>query len=150
RGPQVAQLSALAGCRIAVRSQDQLPAADTDIYVADTLGELGLFYRLSPFVFVGGSLVNHGGQNPIEPIKLGAAVVHGPHVANFADVYRALDEAGGARLAADGEALVKHMGGWLDNRDAHQRASVAGRAVVDRLGGALEKTMAALEPYLMQ
>ena len=69
---------------------------------------------------------------------------------NFADIYRALDEAGGAKLAADGEALVKQLGGWLDDRDARQRAGVAGRAVIDRLGGALDKTMAALEPYLLQ
>ncbi|MDQ8726807.1 3-deoxy-D-manno-octulosonic acid transferase [Bradyrhizobium sp. LHD-71] len=150
RGPQVAQLTEAAGLRVAVRSRGELPSPDADIYLADTLGELGLFYRLSPIVFVGGSLVNHGGQNPIEPIKLGAAVLHGPHVANFADIYRALDEAGGARLAADREALVKQMGGWLDDGGARQRASVAGRAVVDRLGGALDKTMAALEPYLLQ
>ncbi len=114
------------------------------------LGELGLFYRLSPIVFVGGSLVHHGGQNPIEAIKLGAAVLHGPHVGNFDDIYRALDGAGGARLAGDGEALVKLMGGWLDDRQAQQRASAAGHAVVERLGGALDKTMAALEPYLLQ
>jgi 3-deoxy-D-manno-octulosonic-acid transferase len=150
RGPQVAQLTETSGFRPAVRSRDQLPSVETEVYVADTLGELGLFYRLSPLVFVGGSLVNHGGQNPIEPIKLGAAVVHGPHVGNFADIYRALDEAGGAKLAVDGEALVKQLGGWLDDRDARQRASVAGRAVIDRLGGALDKTMAALEPYLLQ
>jgi 3-deoxy-D-manno-octulosonic-acid transferase len=150
RGPQVAQLTEAGGFRVAVRSRDQLPAAETEVYVADTLGELGLFYRLSPLVFVGGSLVNHGGQNPIEPIKLEAAVVHGPHVGNFADIYRALDEAGGAKLAADGDGLVKQLGGWLEDRDARQRATVAGRAVVDRLGGALDKTMAALEPYLLQ
>ncbi len=150
RGRQVAQLTGPSSLRVAVRSKDQLPSPETDIYVADTLGELGLFYRLSPIVFVGGSLVNHGGQNPIEPIKLGAAVLHGPHVGNFAEIYRALDEAGGARLAGDGEALVKQVGGWLDNRDARQRAAVSGRAVVDRLGGALDRTMAALEPYLLQ
>jgi 3-deoxy-D-manno-octulosonic-acid transferase len=150
RGLQVAHLTASSGLRVAVRSQDQPPTRDSQIYVADTLGELGLFYRLAPVVFVGGSLVKHGGQNPIEPIKLGAAVLHGPHVGNFADVYRALDEAGGARLAPDGEALVKLMGGWLHDRGARQRASTAGRAVVDRLGGALDRTMAALEPYLLQ
>jgi 3-deoxy-D-manno-octulosonic-acid transferase len=150
RGQQVAQLTGTSSLRVAMRSRDQLPLPETDIYVADTLGELGLFYRLSPIVFVGGSLVNHGGQNPIEPIKLGAAVLHGPHVGNFAEIYRALDEAGGARLAGDGEALVKQVGGWLDNRDARQRAAVSGRAVVDRLGGALDRTMAALEPYLLQ
>ena len=82
-----------------MRSHEELPTATTEIYVADTLGELGLFYRLAPIVFMGGSLVEHGGQNPIEAIKLGAAVVHGPHVGNFADVYDALDDAGGARLA---------------------------------------------------
>ncbi len=136
--------------RVAQRSKDRLPSPETDIYVADTLGELGLFYRLSPIVFVGGSLVNHGGQNPIEAIKLGAAVLHGPHVGNFGDIYRALDGSGGARLVGDGEALVKQMGGWLDDRQAQQRASAAGRAAVDRLGGALDKTMAALEPYLLQ
>ena len=79
-----------------LRSHDQLPRPSTDIYVADTLGELGLIYRLAPIVFVGGSLVSHGGQNPIEAIKLGAAVLHGPHVANFAEIYAALDAAGGA------------------------------------------------------
>ncbi len=150
RGQQVAQLTGPLSLRVAVRSKDQLPSPETDIYVADTMGELGLFYRLSPIVFVGGSLVNHGGQNPIEPIKLGAAVLHGPHVGNFAEIYRALDEAGGARLAGDGEALAKQVGGWLDNRDARQRAAVSGRAVVGRLGGALDRTMTALEPYLLQ
>jgi 3-deoxy-D-manno-octulosonic-acid transferase len=150
RGAQVAQLTEASSLRTAVRSKGQLPQADTDVYVADTLGELGLFYRLAPIVFVGGSLVSHGGQNPIEPIKLGAAVLHGPHVGNFADVYRALDDAGGARLAADGEALVKLTGGWLDDDGARQRASAAGAVVVDRLGGALDRTMAALEPYLLQ
>lgn len=150
RGRSVAQLADGSGLRLALRSQKQLPSRETDIYVADTMGELGLFYRLAPIVFVGGSLVSHGGQNPIEPIKLGAAVLHGPHVGNFADIYRELDEAGGARLVADGEALVKQMGGWLDDAAARQRASAAGRAVVERLGGALDKTMAALEPYLLQ
>lgn len=150
RGAQVAQLAEASSLRVAVRSMNRLPSRETDIYVADTLGELGLFYRLSPIVFVGGSLVGHGGQNPIEPIKLGAAVLHGPHVDNFADIYRALDEAGGARLATDGDALARLMGGWLEDAGARQRAGAAGRTVVDRLGGALERTMAALEPYLLQ
>ena len=150
RGANLAQIVNAHGLRVTLRSKDRLPSQETDIYVADTLGELGLFYRLSPIVFVGGSLVNHGGQNPIEAIKLGAAVLHGPHVGNFDDIYRALDGAGGARLAGDGEALVKLMGGWLDDRQAQQRASAAGHVVVERLGGALDKTMAALEPYLLQ
>jgi 3-deoxy-D-manno-octulosonic-acid transferase len=150
RGAQVAQATQAMGLRGAVRSQGELPSPETDVYVADTLGELGLFYRLSPVVFVGGSLVNHGGQNPIEPIKLGASVLHGPHVTNFTDVYRALDEAGGAQLVQSGETLVKQIGRWLEDKEARRRAGVSGRVVVEKLGGALERTLTALEPYLLQ
>ena len=90
------------------------------------MGELGLFYRLAPIVFMGGSLVEHGGQNPIEAIKLGASIVHGPHVFNFADVYEALDSAGGARRADTQEMLVNQIGQLLDDpraRDALLTAS---------------------------
>src|SRR5215831_16603388 len=87
RGPGILESAHAAGLKAALRSRRELPRADTDIYVADTLGELGLIYRLAPIVFVGGSLASHGGQNPIEPIKLGAAVLHGPNVWNFAEIY---------------------------------------------------------------
>ncbi len=97
RGPAIAGLVTASGLRAALRSREELPTATSDIYVADTMGELGIFYRFSPIVFMGGSLVPHGGQNPIEAVKLGASIVHGPHVFNFADVYEALDKAGGAR-----------------------------------------------------
>ena len=110
------------GLKPALRSREELPTAATDVYVADTMGELGLFYRLSPIVFMGGSLIRHGGQNPIEAIKLGAAIVHGPHVFNFADVYEALDSSGGARQADTQEALVKQLGQLLADpavRDEH-------------------------------
>src|SRR5215468_5928382 len=66
RGDAVASLVASSGLRFMQRSREGLPAANTDIYIADTLGELGLFYRLAPIVFMGGSLIEHGGQNPIE------------------------------------------------------------------------------------
>jgi 3-deoxy-D-manno-octulosonic-acid transferase len=150
RGPAVAQLVAGSGLQPALRSREELPMAETDIYVADTMGELGLFYRLAPIVFMGGSLVAHGGQNPIEAIKLGAAIVHGPHVFNFSDVYEALDGAGGARVADGREALVRHLGQLLDNADARRTLVDAGERVVARLGGALDRTLSALEPYLLQ
>ena len=110
---------AASGLQAALRSREQLPMAATDIYVADTMGELGLFYRLAPIVFMGGSLVEHGGQNPIEAVKLGAAIVHGPHVFNFADVYEALDGAGGARMADGQEALTRQLGQLLDRGGQH-------------------------------
>jgi 3-deoxy-D-manno-octulosonic-acid transferase len=114
------------------------------------MGELGLFYRAAPIVFMGGSLVPHGGQNPIEAIKLGASIVHGPHVFNFADVYEALDSSGGARRAETPEALMKHLGHLLANPEAQESMVAAASGVVEELGGALERTLAALEPYLLQ
>jgi 3-deoxy-D-manno-octulosonic-acid transferase len=150
RGEAIARLITESGLHAGLRSHEELPTATNDIYVADTMGELGLFYRLAPIVFMGGSLVPHGGQNPIEAIKLGASIVHGPHVFNFTDVYQALDHAGGARQADDREALVKQLGQLLADPVARETLLVASTRVVEQLGGALERTMTALEPYLLQ
>jgi 3-deoxy-D-manno-octulosonic-acid transferase len=150
RGPAVSALIKASGLNASLRSREALPNAATDIYVADTMGELGLFYRLSPVVFMGGSLVAHGGQNPIEAIKLGASIVHGPHVFNFSDVYQALDGSGGARTARTPEALVKQLGQLLADPVARDKVQRAGAEVVEQLGGALQRTLSALEPYLLQ
>ncbi|KRR02707.1 3-deoxy-D-manno-octulosonic acid transferase [Bradyrhizobium valentinum] len=150
RGEAIARMISAAGLNPTLRSHEDLPTATTDIYVADTMGELGLFYRLAPIVFMGGSLVEHGGQNPIEAIKLGASVVHGPHVFNFTDVYEALDSAGGARRADTQEALVKHFGQMLADPKAREAVLTASERVVGQLGGALERTLSSLEPYLLQ
>ena len=150
RGEAIARMIAAAGLTPTLRSHEDLPTATTDIYVADTMGELGLFYRLAPIVFMGGSLVEHGGQNPIEAIKLGASIVHGPHVFNFADVYEALDSARGARRADTQEMLVNQIGQLLDDPRARDALLTASERVVGQLGGALERTLSALEPYLLQ
>jgi 3-deoxy-D-manno-octulosonic-acid transferase len=150
RGVAIANMIRASGLHANLRSREELPTATTDIYVADTMGELGLFYRLSPVVFVGGSLVEHGGQNPIEAVKLGASIVHGPHVFNFADVYEALDSAGGSRLAPTQEALVKQLGQLLSDPVARNRVATGAERVVSQLGGALDRTLAALEPYILQ
>ncbi len=114
------------------------------------MGELGLIYRLAPVVFIGGSLVRHGGQNPIEAAKLGAAILHGPHVWNFAEIYAALDAAHGAELVTDADRLTAGLGAWLGDPAARARVADAARTTVEALGGALERTLQSLEPYLMQ
>ena len=150
RGPGIVGIARGAGLKSAQRSLGELPERDTEIYVADTLGELGLIYRVAPIVFIGGSLVSHGGQNPIEAAKLGAAILHGPHVWNFAEIYAALDAAGGAELATDAGRLTVRIGAWLKDGDARSRVAQAGLKAMDTLSGALERTVAALDPYLMQ
>ena len=150
RGEAIARMIEASGLHPSPRSHEESPTATTDIYVADTMGELGLFYRLAPIVFMGGSLVEHGGQNPIEAIKLGASIVHGPHVFNFTDVYEALDSAGGARRADSQEALGKPLGQLLADPKVREALLTASERVVGQLGGALERTISALEPYLLQ
>jgi 3-deoxy-D-manno-octulosonic-acid transferase len=149
RGASIEGLANAANLKARLRSRGELPEADTEIYIADTIGELGLIYRLAPIVFMGGSLVPHGGQNPIEPAKLGAAVLHGPNVWNFAEIYAALDEGHGAEQVADVGKLAVRMGALLKDTEARRAAVEAGRETVNLLGGALDKTMAALEPYLV-
>jgi 3-deoxy-D-manno-octulosonic-acid transferase len=150
RGLGVVEIARAAELKAAVRSRGELPTSDTEIYVADTMGELGLIYRLAPIVFVGGSLASHGGQNPIEPIKLGAAILHGPHVWNFAEIYAALDQAHGAEQVTDVGRLAVRLGAWLKDGKERAAVSAAARQTVDVLGGALDRTFAALDPYLMQ
>jgi 3-deoxy-D-manno-octulosonic-acid transferase len=133
-----------------MRSRDELPKRNVDIYIADTLGELGLIYRLAPIVFMGGSLASHGGQNPIEAIRLGAAVLHGPNVWNFAEIYGALDSGRGAELVADEESLTDRCSHWLIDTSARSAVAKAAMLTVEKLGGALDRTFIALDPYLMQ
>jgi 3-deoxy-D-manno-octulosonic-acid transferase len=150
RGESIAEIAKSAGVAIALRSRRAQPMPDIGVYIADTLGELGLMYRLAPIAFMGGSLAHHGGQNPIEAIRLGAAVIHGPHVWNFADIYASLDAAHGAEQVADEEALAARLGVWLAAPAVRQATADAAAATVQKLGGALERTWTALDPYLMQ
>jgi 3-deoxy-D-manno-octulosonic-acid transferase len=150
RGESIAASAKAAGLAVAQRSRRAQPMPDIGVYVADTLGELGLMYRLAPIVFMGGSLASHGGQNPIEAIRLGAAIIHGPHVWNFAEIYAALDNTQGAQQVADEEALAAGLGAWLADPAARQGAAEAAAATIKKLGGALDRTWAALDPYLIQ
>jgi 3-deoxy-D-manno-octulosonic-acid transferase len=150
RGESIAEIGKVAGLSVALRSRGELPRRDVDVYIADTMGELGLLYRIAPIVFVGGSLATHGGQNPIEAIRLGAAVLHGPCVWNFAEIYSTLDNAHGAELVLDEEALTARLAAWLGDPAARAAVVAAATETMDKLGGALERTLAALDPYLMQ
>ena len=148
RGPEIESLARDQGVPSGCRSAGLLPDRAIDVYVADTVGELGLFYRLAPVAFLGGSLVPHGGQNPIEPAKLGAAIIHGPHVHNFTDVYASLDLARGAVKVPDTGALAGQLLHWLNHAQAARAAGREAMQVVAGLSGAADKVMQALDPLL--
>ncbi|WP_430912513.1 3-deoxy-D-manno-octulosonic acid transferase [Methylobacterium sp. sgz302541] len=150
RGADVAGIAAAAGLRTARRSAGGRPHPSVEVYVADTLGELGLFYRLSPLVFLGGSMVPRGGQNPIEPIRLVSAVVHGPHTHNFAQVYPALDAAGGALAVTDGAGLTAAIGTLLSDPRRVAGMAEAGQRALHPFEGAVQRTLSVLDPFIAQ
>lgn len=96
RGLEIASILAKENFKICLRSKKDKISSDTQIYIADTLGELGLWYRVAPVSFVGGSFVPIGGHNPFEPAALGSAILHGPYVENFKEIYNRLNVAGAA------------------------------------------------------
>ncbi|MBS0273475.1 MAG: 3-deoxy-D-manno-octulosonic acid transferase [Proteobacteria bacterium] len=144
-----ADIAMLCGSRAVVRrSEGALPTPQTQVYVADTIGELGLLYRLSPFAFIGGSLIPHGGQNPLEPARLGCAVLTGPHTENFTQAYGAILSAQGsgrvssaAEIASMSKRLIEYP------NDAKTMGEAAARAAA-ALGGAVGKTIALVEVLL--
>ncbi len=137
RSAEVEALIRARGLSVAVRSRGEAPEEATAVYLADTLGEMALFYALAGATFVGGSLVDRGGHTPFEPAAAGSAILHGPHVGNFAGVYGALDAAGGALPVADARALAAALG---EVASTGRQAELAGtaRAALDRLGDAGE------------
>jgi 3-deoxy-D-manno-octulosonic-acid transferase len=120
RGGEIADLLAGQGLAVARRSRSETPGPRTGVWLADTLGEMGLWLRLAPVSFIGGSIAAQGGHTPFEPAALGSAILHGSETGNFAPAYSALDGAGGAREVADGAemgaAVVALLGSEVPRR----------------------------------
>jgi len=144
-----AEIAMLCGTRPTQRrSEGREPAAETAIYIADTMGELGLFYRAASFAFIGGSLVSHGGQNPLEPARLDCAVLAGPHTQNFTTAYDAIFAAQGAGRVQSCVEIVALAGDLLADPSAARSMGEAAARGAQTLGGAMEKTRAAIEDLL--
>lgn len=118
------------------------------VILLDTVGELARVYALGSIVFVGGSLISHGGQNTIEPSALGRPVLFGPHTENFRDVNAELLAAGAARRVADATELEAALGELLASPDAAAEMGRRAQQVVGRHRGATRRTLEALEPFL--
>ena len=131
RGDEIAAMLQSEGWRFMRRTADEVPVDEAGVYLADTMGELGLWYRLSPISFVGGSLVAIGGHNPFEPAALGSAILHGPYVTNFIDIYDRLRDGGAARLVSSPEKLAAEVTRLLNPDQAANMAAAAWQVVSD-------------------
>jgi 3-deoxy-D-manno-octulosonic-acid transferase len=146
RGAAVAAVAAASGFAAPRRSEGTGP--DGPVWIADTLGELGLWYRLARGAFLGGSLVPHGGQNPLEPARLGRPVAFGPHTGNFTEVTEALLGAGAATRVADSAALAAWVERLAGDPTWAARTGDAAAEAAGRETAVLDLTLAALLPLL--
>lgn len=105
------------GLKIALRSANETISEDTDVYIADTIGEMGIWYEIAPIVFVGGSLVPHGGQNFMEPSRCRDAVIVGPHMHNFTDAMNRARHADGVIQVNDVLELIDIADQLLTNKE---------------------------------
>ena len=148
RGAEICDKLKSDGFACSQRTYQNAPSASQDIYVADTIGELGLFYALSPIAFIGGSLVAHGGQNPIEAIMHNSAVLSGPHVHNFEEAYATLIEAEACIKVDDLEELACQVSMLFRDEKARKKLVALAQEKVKEMRGALDKTFHALQAFL--
>ena len=148
RGPQVAAALERAGVKGALRSRNDAIAPETEVYIADTLGELGLFYRLCPVAFIGGSLIPHGGQNLLEPARLDCAVVHGPHMENFRAVVAEMTDAGASIEAGNAQDIAEAVASLLDDTALRAERVEAARRIATAKDGVIDAVMEELGPFI--
>ncbi len=131
RGDEVRSLATGEHFTTASRSRKEPITPQTDVYVADTLGELGIFYKICDISFVGGSLTDKGGHNPLEPARLGAAVLHGPHVFNFVETYADMRKTGGAALARNDREIASAVRRLFADSKTREAMTGAAKAYAD-------------------
>ncbi|HTX49165.1 MAG TPA: glycosyltransferase N-terminal domain-containing protein [Caulobacteraceae bacterium] len=139
----------LAPRRLARRSRGEPIETDTDVYLADSFGELGLVLRLGPFAFIGGGFdPNLGGHNPLEAARLGVGLVSGAQVANHAESFAELAAAGAVRLVADERRLGVELAALLADPARAEAMAAAARAYADGQHDQMDRALALMRPLL--
>ena len=153
RHPQRAEAilaeAAAAGLIPVLQSQQAGVAPNCDVYIANSIGGLGLFYRACRIALIGGSLVAPGGgHNPIEAAQLGCAVLHGPFNENFRDVYEALSLASATSPVVDVASIVQTVDRLLRDPGAIAMLAENARRAIATAGGATKRVLREIEPLL--
>jgi len=148
RGAGILEVARGRGLTAALRSAGCLPNPDQSVYIGDTMGEMGVYYQAVGIVCMGGSLIRHGGQNPIEPAMFGCAVLYGPNMWNFTEITAQLEEADGALRVENGDALTKAVCKLLADPERRERLGEAARRVTERNRLAVDRALGALAPLI--
>ncbi|HWZ67156.1 MAG TPA: 3-deoxy-D-manno-octulosonic acid transferase, partial [Stellaceae bacterium] len=148
RGDAIEAMLAGRGLRTTRRARGEPVTRETEIYLADTMGELGIFYSIAGIAFIGGSLVAKGGHNPFEAARLDCAILHGPYISNCAGMASDLAAAGASETVSDGNALARSISILLADRRLRDERAAAGRSVAAAGLGILDAVLARLAPWL--
>jgi 3-deoxy-D-manno-octulosonic-acid transferase len=148
RADDIAAMLAAKGLSIARRGRDEPIVPGTDIYLVDTIGELGLFYRLASIAFIGGSLAAKGGHNPLEAARLDCAILHGPDMSNCAGMAAALAAAGGSETVTGSESLARAVAALLSDRQLRLKRAAAAARTAAAGRGVLDAVLRRLSPWL--
>jgi 3-deoxy-D-manno-octulosonic-acid transferase len=148
RGDVIADMLEAKGLKVARRTRGDALTPETDVFLGDTIGEMGLYLRMTEIAFVGRSLFAEGGQNPLEPAMLGCAILSGGNVQNFREAYQQLARNGSAKMVRDTEMLAKGVHYLLMNDEMRKQMIEAGQETVQEMRGALRATIKGLEPYI--
>jgi len=144
RGAAIATEIEKRGLKVARRSLHEPIAPETRIYLADTLGELGLFYRLADIAFIGGTLTGTGGHNPFEPARLHCALIAGPSDFNFVEAYAAFAGVGALTRITDAASLAEEVNNLLTDNVERTRRGDAAQRLAGTSSGAADRTAEAL------
>ena len=148
RFPDAINMVREAGLNYISRSSGELPSSATQVVIGDTMGELMLLYGIADLAFVGGSLVERGGHNPLEPAAHAIPVLMGPHTFNFKDICARLTQANGLITVTDAESLTKEITSLLTDEDYRNFYGIHAVEVLRQNQGALQQLLQLLEPYL--
>ncbi len=132
------------------RRFSQKGADDWDVLLVDVFGKMPLFYGLADCVYIGGSLIPHGGQNPLEATTLGKPVVFGPHMHNFSDITQQLISGQAARQVQHGEELFAVLSQYLQQPEQSSQMAEKAKRLSQKSLGATDKTLDVLSPYLIK
>jgi 3-deoxy-D-manno-octulosonic-acid transferase len=148
RAAELADALYKADLKVVRRTAGGTVGPDADVLLGDTIGEMGLYLRLTEIAFVGRSLTADGGHNPLEPAMLGTAVLSGRNVQNFRETYQNLLDGGGVRLVKDKETLAGAVNYLLSNEPARREMIAAAAGTVEQMRGALDRTLKSLDPFI--
>ena len=147
RGEIIARNLTSMGEKISIRSKNQKVRFETEIYLADTIGELGLWYKLSDIAFIGGSMVNVGGHNPYEPCRFGTALLHGSFVYNFQSIFDLLHSKGASIIVKDSDSLFQEIRNLNRDKKAH-KIGLKGMKLVNSLTDKSKPILKAIHSFI--